>query len=105
MSAARRARRQADHRRPSGAFSTFEGVPVYDATVVQEAGLADADGVQRDSRVMLGIGPAGGRPVAYVMLCPCEGVRGLVGELQEIAAVAAEHHPDHDWPASWPAPL
>jgi hypothetical protein len=41
---------------------------------------------------MLGIGPEGGTPVAYVVLCPTEGVRGLVDELLDVAAPLAEHH-------------
>ena len=69
------------------------GVPVYDGVVVQRV-TGEIDG-RRDDRVVVGVGPEGRDPVAYVMLCPCEGVSGLVTELEQVAALAAEHHPVH----------
>jgi hypothetical protein len=69
------------------------GVPVYDGVVVDIATGDSSD--QRDDRVVVGIGPEGERPVAYLMLCPCAGVSGLVSDLQRAGAVAAEHHPTH----------
>lgn len=80
------------------AWGSHRGVPVYDGTAIEP--LVD----ERDGRVLLGIGPSGGSPVAYVLLCPCDGVRGLVADLQEAAAIAAEHHPPHDFPMSREAP-
>ncbi len=68
-------------------------MPVYDGVVV-EVVTGDSYG-QRDDRVVIGIGPEGGKPVGYLMLCPCKGVRGFVQDLQAVAAVAAEHHPLH----------
>ncbi len=72
-----------------GAWAVFEGVPVFDGTCVEP--LISAN----DGRVLLGVGPSGGDPVAYVYLCPCDGVQGLVRDLQEAGALAAEHHPPH----------
>jgi len=76
-----------------GEMGVFEGAPVFDGSVAQmvrvDVGRGD------DARVMLGIGPAGGRPVAYLALCPCEGVDGLVADLVEVAAEAAPHHAAH----------
>jgi len=73
----------------AGAWATFNGVPVYDYTSVEV--LISAD----DGRVLLGVGPSDGDEVAYVLLCPCDGVQGLVRDLQEAAAIADEHHRPH----------
>ena len=92
-------RRQRPHRgtreRRPGVLGRFDGVPVYDGTVVDTICFVDDRTGERDTQVVLGVGPAGGRPVGYVLLCPCEGVRGLVGDLQLVGAAAAEHHPPH----------
>ena len=69
------------------------GVPVYDGVVVRQVS-GEVNG-QRDDRVVVGVGPEDRDPIACVMLCPCDGVRGFVAELQEVAALAAEHHPVH----------
>lgn len=69
------------------------GVPVYDGVVVRVV-EAESHG-RRDDRVVIGVGPEDGVPAAYLMLCPCDGVRGLIQELERVAAVAAEHHPIH----------
>jgi hypothetical protein len=68
-------------------------VPVYDGTLTRTVTRSDGD-----EQVMLGIGPSGGPPVAYVALCPCDGVHGLVRDLQEAGAIAAEHHLPHERP-------
>ena len=70
--------------RPVG---TYEGVPVYDGYSIEPVQHPVVGG-----HLMLGIGPEGGTPVAYVVLCPTEGVRGLVDELLDVAAPMAEHH-------------
>jgi hypothetical protein len=79
------------------------GIPVFDGTVV-EAMIGDA-GRGEESRVLVGVGPAGGRPRAYLLLCPCEGVQGLVRDLQSASAVASIDHGPHDDPdpGSWRA--
>jgi len=74
------------------AWGSYLGAPVYDGTAIEPL-ITDGDG-----RVMLGLGPSGGSPVAWVLLCPCDGVDGIVRDLQEAAAIAAEHHPPHDFP-------
>lgn len=76
------------------------GVPVFDATVVQTV-VGDVPGRGEDHRVALGIGPAGEEPVAYVLLCPCEGVAGLLADLADAAAVASEYHLPHAYAGSW----
>lgn len=86
---------------PAGAVSTYEGIPVYDGTMCVEVRSDFPGRPTGDRRVLLGIGPEDGLPVAFVVLCPCEGVQGLVADLQEVAAAAAEHHPPHTWPGSW----
>jgi hypothetical protein len=68
----------------------FNGAPVYDGSVVGIAG-----DVAYGQLVMLGIGPEGHQPVVYHALCPVDGVRQLIAELQDVAAAAAEHHPPH----------
>ena len=68
-------------------------VPVYDGVVVR---VVEGESYgERDDRVVIGVGPEDEVPVAYLMLCPCDGVRGLIRELERVAAVAAEHHPTH----------
>lgn len=95
--ARRRARERAAHRdRPRSlppSRSTLNGVPVYDGYVVEVA--SGEVGGRRDDRVVVGVGPEGEVPVAYVLLCPCEGVRGFVDDLVTVGAQAAEHHPTH----------
>lgn len=95
MSAQRRQRRRGPvggHRGPitlaaSGPAGTFEGAPVYEGSIVR-AVRNPACG----DRVMLGIGAGGGLPVAYLVLCPTDGVEGLVAELLDVAAPMAEDH-------------
>ncbi len=60
------------------------GVPIYDGFVV------DVD-VDRE-QVLLGVGPIGERPIAYLALCPTIGVRQLVTDIRDAAAPLAEHH-------------
>jgi len=69
---------------------------VFDGTVVEvmHGHSADGDG-RRDDRVLLGIGAIGARPRAYVVLCPCDGIRQLVDELRDAGSVAAENHVQH----------
>ena len=69
-------------------LTTVDGVPVFDATVVDVVG-------DNDKRVLFGIGPTGCKPRAYVVLCPCGGVQEVVDELQRAGAIAAEHHYPH----------
>jgi hypothetical protein len=83
-------------RRPVGAFTIFEGTPVYDGVLVQVVTAGPDEG---DGHLLLGIGPAESLPVAYVLLCPSDGVPDLVGELLLAGAIAAEHHPPHRSPA------
>ena len=101
--AAKRSRTHKRHQghpatRPTSASRPYSGprltgVPVYDGVVVRVV-EGESHG-QRDDRVVIGVGPEDEVPVAYLMLCPCDGVRGLVRELEQVAAVAAEHHPTH----------
>jgi hypothetical protein len=91
----REQRRAAGHHRPRkhGELGTLDGVPVFDGTV---SGAVVVDfGRGPDTRVVLGIGPAGRDPIAYVALCPCEGVDGLVQDLTEAADEARPLHPPH----------
>jgi hypothetical protein len=82
-------------REPDGEpIGTLDGIPIYDATLVQVVSPEWPHG-ERDDRVVLGIGPEGGEPVVYVALCPCEGVAGLVSDLRDAGARAAEYHPNH----------
>ena len=93
----RRRRRQHDrsmHDDVGHPLSTLGGVPVFDATVVEIVGATEL-GRDPDERVLLGIGPEGCKPRAYVVLCPCDGVRHLVDDLQRAGATAAEHHLPH----------
>jgi hypothetical protein len=107
--AQRKGKRRRPHRsqrvRPPGPYARFDGVPVYDGTMVHNVDViadhADGSSEHVDTRTLLAIGPEGGRPVAYVMLCPCDGVRGLVEDLQGAAAAAAEFHPPHEHAGSW----
>jgi hypothetical protein len=70
---------------------------VYDAHVVGEVRFAEPDGVDAvDSRVVLGIGPVDAPPVAFLQLCPCDGVTGLIQDLASVAATASEFHVPHD---------
>jgi hypothetical protein len=97
MSANRRARRRAgQHPRPgAGAIGTYEGVPVYDGLAVDVATFVDEHDEIADARVVVGIGPVDGVPVAYVTLCPCEGVPGLLRDVVEASEVAKPLHPTH----------
>jgi hypothetical protein len=79
----------------AGRVGSVNGVPKYDAHVVQPVMSKDRDGVINDAMVLLGIGPEHGVPRAYVELCPLDGVAHLVADLQRAAAIAAEHHPPH----------
>ncbi len=64
----------------------FEGVPVYDGILIRVIAAGPGEG---HGHVLLGIGPADELPAAIVRLCGTAGVRGLVGDLQRAAAVAA----------------
>lgn len=68
-------------------LGTLGGAPVYAGYLVERVSNPACG-----QRVMLGIGPEGAMPVAYVVLCPTEGVRHLVADLQDAAAPLAEHH-------------
>jgi hypothetical protein len=87
-----------------GALGTLDGVPVFDGTAIHSQSVDFGRGP--DARVMVGIGPAGGDPVAYVALCPCEGVDGLVDDLNVAADEARPQHPPHrgEYLGSWRAP-
>jgi hypothetical protein len=92
-------RRAAGHHRPRP--GTLDGIPVFDATFV---GVVHLDvGRGDDTRVMLGIGPEGRAPVAYVALCPCEGVDGLIEDLRLAGDDARPFHPSHggEYRGSW----
>ncbi len=78
----------------------FEGVPVYPAAVVCVAWFGSSEGDPQDSRVLLGVGPEDGVPVAYVTMCPCEGVDGVIDDLKLIQAKARPYHPGHNPPHS-----
>lgn len=65
---------------------TWGGVPVYDGSTVEVVLTEDFEAV------LIGVGPADGPPVAYVTLCPTEGVRGIVAELFEAAEPLRERH-------------
>ena len=82
-------------RSPGGPISTYRGVPVFDGVFVAVAGGTDPMTGERDDRVVLGIGADGAKPRAYVILCPIDGVRDVVQDLQACGALAAEHHLSH----------
>jgi hypothetical protein len=99
-------RRAARSGRPSasrvgaGRVGSVNGTPRYDGYTVQPVFDRAADGSVDDATVLLGIGPEGGNPRAYIDLCPLDGVEGLVYDLRRAAAVAAEHHPPHSYHSS-----
>ena len=92
-----RRRRRPDRveRLGAGPIRTYLGVPVYDAVLVAVAGGTNVLTGERDDRVVLGIGADGAKPRAYVILCPIDGVRDVVEDLQACGALAAEHHVPH----------
>lgn len=79
-----RERRRSAPPRPPTPRRPAAGIPVYDGFVV------DVD-VDRE-QVLLGVGPIGDRPAAYLALCPTAGVRQLVADIRDAAAPLAEHH-------------
>jgi hypothetical protein len=82
-------------RRSPDRDKTYRGVPVFDGVLVSvEQGINVLTG-ERDDRVLLGIGADGAKPRAYVILCPIDGVRDVVDDLQTCGALAAEHHVPH----------
>lgn len=94
-------RRERDWGYEARRVDRFEGVPVHPAVLVCAAYFGDADdGGPEDSRVLVGVGPEDGAPVAYVTLCPCDGVDGLIDDLRRLQAKARPHHGTHDLPHS-----
>ena len=67
---------------------TFDGHTVQPVECLADDGSPDA-------YVVLGIGPAGAFPMAYLRLCPCDGVDGLIADLQIAAAAARPLHQPH----------
>ncbi len=76
----------------------FEGVPVYDASVTRVAVFSDDAGEVQDARVLLGVGLDDVPPIAYLTVCPCEGVDGLVADLVQAGADAQPYHDPHGLP-------
>jgi hypothetical protein len=91
----RRQRPHRSRREHPGRIASIEGVPVYDGIIVDMLTFGDDPDDVQDARIVIGIGPEGRRPRAFVALCPCDGVRGLVGELERLGAIASEYHPPH----------
>lgn len=75
------------------------GAPVYDGTLAEVVYAWQGPQIV-DARVYLGVGPFDEPPVAWVELCPCDGVSGLVQDLQRLAAIAGEYHAFHADPGS-----
>jgi hypothetical protein len=65
----------------------------FDGHTVQTVQVQTLDGP--DAYVVLGVGPAGDFPMAYLRLCPCDGVDGLIADLQLAAAAARPLHLPH----------
>ncbi len=76
-----------------GDGGTCNGIPVHYGTSVQIVEAECHDG----HRVLLGIGPEDGAPVAYAVLCPCCTGWELIGQLTEAAANADEADHDADY--------
>jgi hypothetical protein len=70
--------------RPLRLTETFTG------HMVQVVKFESYDGA--DAAVVLGVGPAHEYPMAYLRMCPCVGVDGLVADLQLAAAEARPLH-------------
>jgi hypothetical protein len=63
---------------------------IFDGVLVDVMTLPEGDG-----RVVLGIGDEGEPPAAVLLLCPGDGVDGLIEALRRAAATARPHHPAH----------
>jgi hypothetical protein len=80
-------------RRRSHRFVAARNPATFHGYTVQP--IEDRTGPERDAYVLVGIGPAGQYPAVFLQLCPCDGVDGLIADLQLAAAAARPWHRSH----------